>query len=124
MKPALRLLAAMLACLMMNACMTQAGQQPRIDLLGDPAPPQSATRTIAIDNNVLYVNVTGGEIIQFVVNGKAFAWNFDSAQPVAPFDLRLIAPPDIALDHQVVVYVARNPLYVRHHGPFWSPWPP
>lgn len=124
MKCNMRLITTVCLCVLMNACASQAGQTPRIDLLGDPAAPAAATRTVVIDGNVNYVNVTGGEIIRFIVNDKAFAWNFDSAQNIPPFELRLIAPPDIALDHPVTVYVAPNPLYVRHRGPFWSPWPP
>jgi hypothetical protein len=57
------------------------------------------------------VNVTGGEIVKFVADGKSFAWNFDAAEYLAPFDLNLIAPPG-TLDHKVMVYVAPNPFYL------------
>jgi hypothetical protein len=45
----------------------------RLDLLGDPAPVYAATRTIVITPDTEYVNITGGEIIRFVVNDKSFA---------------------------------------------------
>ncbi|MGZ3159971.1 MAG: CzcE family metal-binding protein [Burkholderiaceae bacterium] len=121
----LRLLTAIIMItLLPTACVSPAGQQQRIDLLGDPSTPSAATRTIVISDNLRYVNVTGGEIIRFIVGDRAFAWNFDSAQDLAPFSLRLIAPPDVTFARDVIVYVAPNPLYVRHRGPFWSPWPP
>lgn len=110
--------------LLCAACVSPVGEQPRVDLWGEPAAPAAATRTIVIRGDVGYVNVTGGEIIQFIVDDQAFAWNFNSSQDIPAFDLRLIAPPGIYIDHRVLVYVARNPLYVRDRGPFWSPWPP
>jgi uncharacterized membrane protein YgcG len=93
---------------------------PRIDLLGDPAVVTAATRTIVITPDTSYVNVTGGEIIKFVVGDKSFAWNFDGAQYLDKFDLNQTAPPGI-LDHRVIAYVAANPLYSgggdgHHHG--------
>jgi hypothetical protein len=115
--------ALVLTMLLSAGCMSPGGQ-PRIDLWGDPASPTAATRTIQIDDRVRYVNVTGGEIIRFIVGDQAFAWNFDSAQEIPPFNLQLIAPPGIVIGHEVLVYVALNPLYMRHHGLFWSPWSP
>ena len=56
-----------------------------------------------------YVNVTGGETVQFVVGGTSFVWNFDSSS-IATFNLDRTAPPGV-LDHKVMVYVASNPLY-------------
>jgi hypothetical protein len=109
---------------LLTGCMTAPNGKPRTDLWGEPAAVSAATRTLVIDHYVPYVNVTGGQVVRFVVGDQAFAWNFDSAQEVPPFDLRLIAPPGVMLDHPVTVYVARNPLYMQHHGPFWSPWPP
>lgn len=115
---------ALVLTMLLSAGCVSPGGQPRIDLWGDLAPPNIATRTIQIDGRIRYVNVTGGEIIRFIVGDQAFAWNFDSAQEIPPFNLQLIAPPGIEIGHDVLVYVAPNPLYMRHHGPFWSPWPP
>ena len=77
-------------------------------LLGDPAPLDTATRTIAIHPTTRYINVTGGEIVRFTVGDKSFAWNF-SGRP-SSFDLSVVAPPGI-LDRKVTAYVAPNPLY-------------
>jgi hypothetical protein len=124
MKPLSLWITVIFTMLLCTACVLPANQKPRIDLWGDPTTPAAATRTLVIRDDVGYVNVTGGEVIKFVVGDTAFAWNFNSSQDIPPFDLRHIAPPDVLINHQVLVYVAPNPLYARHRGPFWSPWPP
>lgn len=103
----------LLACAPINSSV-------RLDLLGDPAPVSGATKTIVITPETKYVNVTGGDIVKFVVGDKSFAWNFDGMEEPAPFDLNLAAPAGI-LDHKVMVYVAPNPMYMggggrRGHG--------
>ena len=76
-------------------------------LLGDSVPVSAAQRTIVITPDTRWVNVTEGEIVDFKSNGQDFAYNFDSlAHP--DFDLSRIAPAG-AVDHRVMVYVARNP---------------
>lgn len=87
----------------------------RIDLLGDPAPLSAATRTIVITPATRHVNVTGGEIVRFVAGDKAFAWNFDGQPSAGAFALNLTAPPGV-LDHEVMAYVAPNPLYIGDGG--------
>ena len=79
-----------------------------ITLLGDPASPASASRTIAIYPDTRYVNVTGGEVVKFTVGDKSFAWNFNG-RPTS-FDLNAVAPPGV-MDHRVRAYIAPNPLY-------------
>ena len=79
-----------------------------ITLLGDPASPASASRTIAIYPDTRYVNVTGGEVVKFTVGDKSFAWNFNG-RPTS-FDLNAVAPPGV-MDHRVKAYIAPNPLY-------------
>ena len=79
-----------------------------ITLLGDPASPASASRTIAIYPDTRYVNVTGGEVVKFTVGDKSFAWNFNG-RPTS-FDLNAVAPPGV-MDHKVKAYIAPNPLY-------------
>ena len=81
-----------------------------IALLGDAALPASATRTIAIYPDTRYVNVTGGEIVKFIVGNQSFAWNFNGRP--SSFDLNAVAPPGV-LDHGVKAYVAPNPLYMN-----------
>jgi hypothetical protein len=102
--------AALFAALLTAACASPDGSMVRRDFLGDPAPVSAATRTIVITPDTRYVNVVGGDIVKFVVGDKSFAWHFDGAQHVAPFDLSQTAPPGI-LDHKVTAYVEPNPLY-------------
>jgi hypothetical protein len=87
----------------------------RVDLLGDPAPVSAATRVIVITPATRYVNVTGGDIVKFVVGDKAFAWNFDGEEYAGAFDLNLTAPAGL-LDHPVMAYVEPNPLYSGDGG--------
>lgn len=84
---------------------------PRIDLLGDPAAPAAATRTIVITPDTRYINVTGGDVVKFVAGDKTFAWSFDVGSAVNSFDLNRVAPPG-ALGRTVKVYVAPDPRYL------------
>jgi len=77
-----------------------------IDLLGEPAVPEQARRTVVITTATRYVNVTEGDVVRFISNGKVFAFNFDSGA-ASSFALNRVAPAGI-LDHTVTVYVARN----------------
>ena len=79
-----------------------------IRLLGQPAVPEQAQRTVVITPTTRYVNVTEGDVVEFISNGKTFAWNFDSPPDVSSFELNRVAPAG-ALDHHVTAYVARNP---------------
>ncbi len=84
--------------------------EPRLDLLGNPAPSNAATRTIVIKPDTKWVNVEGGEIINFVVGDKAFGWDFFVGSGISSFDLRRVAPPGI-LNHRVEAYVTPDPKY-------------
>jgi hypothetical protein len=110
-----RLLFPMLVASMLSAACTSLEVPPRPDLWGDPAPVSAATRTIVITPDTRYVNVTGGEIVTFVVGDKAFAWSFNGTRYVAPFDLSMTAPPGV-LDHKVLAYVAPDPRYLGGGG--------
>lgn len=77
-------------------------------LLGEPAPATTGERWLTITPDTKYVNVEGGQTVNFDVGGKTFSWTFDG--PVASFDLNRVAPPGL-LDHEVKAYVAPNPLY-------------
>lgn len=81
----------------------------RVDLLGDPAPPTAATRTVEITPDTRYVNVEGGDTVQFLVGDKTFTWHFDVARTISSFNLQQIAPD--LLDHSVMVYVEPDPMY-------------
>ena len=89
---------------------TPARRDAALDLLGGPASPSMATRTIFIKPETNYVNVTGGEVIRFEVGNKSFVWNFNGQR--SSFDLARVAPPSL-LDHKVTAYVAPNPMYLR-----------
>lgn len=111
-------LPSILTALLATACATS---PTPLNLLGDPAPPSAATRTIVITPSTRYVNVTGGETIAFLVGDKAFGWSFNGIQNTPAFDLSRAAPAGV-LDHKVLAYVAPNPLYMddaswgRHSG--------
>lgn len=74
--------------------------------IGQLMPTASADRTIVIDSNTRSVNVTQGEKVKFIVNGKEFAVDFDGA--AEPVDLQALAPAGV-LDHSVNAYVADSP---------------
>jgi hypothetical protein len=67
----------------------------------------AAERTIVINENTRWVNVTQGETIKFVANGREFTIAFDGVAENA--DLRNLAPAG-ALDHEVDAEVAENPV--------------
>ncbi len=79
-------------------------------LLGEAAPATAADQTITITPATKYVNVQGGEVVNFDVGGKTFTWDFDGADSRS-FDLSQIAPPGL-VDHNVTAYVSPNPLYM------------
>ena len=74
-------------------------------LIGRPASPEEATRSIAITPSTRFVNVGYGDVVDFKTpNGQEFAVRFDVGQGVSSFDLQRVAPAG-ALDHQVTAYV-------------------
>ena len=111
MKTTSLLRAVMALALALPALASSAARQ-RLDLLGDPAPPTAAGRTIAITADTRYVNVQGGEVVRFDVGAnKSFAWSFNGSVVVTSFDLARVAPSGM-LDHAVTAYVSPNPLYI------------
>lgn len=80
------------------------------DILGKAEPASGAARTIVIGSNIDYVNLERGEIVNFVVGDKSFAWSFATAGTISELDLNDIAPPGL-LDHRVKAYIKRLPLY-------------
>ena len=73
------------------------------DRYGEAASPADAERTIVIRPNTRFVNVSHGETVKFVANGREFAWDFDGVPQ--SFDLKEVAPQG-AIDHNVRVYIA------------------
>lgn len=74
-------------------------------LLGSPAQPADASRTITIAPDTRWVNATQGEVIRFVVGGTEFSWRFDGAGG-RTVDLQQVAPPGLIV-RPVLVYLAR-----------------
>lgn len=98
------------AVALLSAC-AHFNAEPPSRLLGDPAPDTAATQTIEIRPDTKWVNVTGGDIVKFVVGNKTFAWAFNVGIGVSRFDLSRVAPPGV-LDHPVFVYLAPDPKYM------------
>ena len=78
-------------------------------LLGDPAPAPVATRTVHITPDTKYVNINGGEIVNFIAGDKSFAWSFNASQYPSAFDLKAIAPSGW-VSQPIVAYIAPNPI--------------
>ncbi len=104
-----RLIPYLFVAALTAACATPFPQQP-VSLLGIAAPANMASKTIVLTPGMTHVNVTGGEVVQFVSGGKTFAWSFDGPLEVSSFDLMRVAPPGV-LDHPVMAYIAPNPMY-------------
>lgn len=83
---------------------------PRLDLLGSPAPSNMATRTIVITPDTRWVNVEGGEVINFIVGDQSFGWDFYVGYTISSFDLNLVAPAGL-LQRRVTAYVSPDPRY-------------
>jgi len=78
---------------------------PAAHLIGRPALPAEATRSITITPSTRFVNVSYGDVVDFKTpNGQEFAIRFDVGQNVSSFDLQRVAPAG-ALDHPVTAYV-------------------
>lgn len=103
------------ACMLFLAGCTSLYSEPPLDLLGNPATVGTGARTLVITPQTKHLNVTGGEIIDFKVGDKAFAWHFFVASTISSFDLRRVAPPGM-LDHSVIAYVAPDPRYCCSSG--------
>ena len=77
---------------------------------GAPAANTAAARTITIKPTTKYVNVTDGETVTFVVDGKQFSWHFSSWPSAQQIALDKLAPKDTVASG-VTVYVERSAQY-------------
>jgi hypothetical protein len=111
MKTKLLVPSLLASTLFLTVTSSMASKQIPLSLLGDPAPPCAAERTITITPQTRYVNVDFGQVITFAVGARTFTWNFDTGPSVMAFDLNQVAPPGL-LDHAVIAYVAPSPLYL------------
>jgi hypothetical protein len=75
-----------------------------MELLGSPAGPSMATRTVSIEPATAYVNVNWGEVVAFKAGGREFAFKFDGVPEATRIDLQRLAPAG-ALDRPLYVYV-------------------
>ncbi len=107
-------ISSLFAATLSAASLSAGAATMRADLLGEPAQPASAERTIVtalagrtidISGGTKWVNVKHGEVIRFVSNGREFTWYFDGVSQPRPFDMAAIAPAGF-LDHVVKVYVS------------------
>jgi hypothetical protein len=76
---------------------------------GSIAPAAAAAREITITPSTKWINVTNGETVSFVENGKKFTWNFNAYDGV-DCDLSTIAPKELGFPN-ARVYIAQNPTY-------------
>lgn len=81
-------------------------------LYGDAAPASAANYTIFIRPDTRYVNVQGGDTVNFMAGDRQFAWTFNVARTVWAFDLNDVAPPGL-LDHTVRAYISPDPKYMN-----------
>ncbi len=84
------------------------------DLVGERADNSVATRTIRLDNNARYINVSYGEVVKFEKNGKSFEWDFDGLQD--HMKLSQIAPSDVSGDAEIYVDQSSNPIRAATTG--------
>ncbi|MBD8531654.1 MULTISPECIES: CzcE family metal-binding protein [unclassified Massilia] len=105
-----RLVAFFSAVALAPAVYAHDGPHEEMSKLGMTAPIAAATRTVTIAPQTRYVNVNQGDIVKFEVDGKAFAWQFDTERPQGWLDLSLFAPKGTNT-HAVQVFVGPNPLY-------------
>lgn len=112
MKPRMRFFTLTIAASMavtVAACVTRTSYT---DLYGTLVPSDSAAElTMTIGPNTKYVNVEGGKVVRFLINGQSFVWHFMLAHTVDHFDLKEVAPAGM-LDHSVIAYVTPDPRYI------------
>lgn len=103
---------AIIMTLAISGCGSFGTVEPPLHLLGMGAQVGGGSRTIVIGPNTQHVNVEGGEIIDFIVDGKRFAWHFFVPDTIPAFDLKRVAPPGM-LDRSVMAYLSPDPRYTR-----------
>jgi hypothetical protein len=102
--------AAIACCFALTGVAHAAGHTGTAADFGSAAPANFAMRTIDIQPDTKWINVTNGETVQLNVNGHAVVWHFETFPNDNSFDLAKIAPADFK-EGAVRAYVASNPLY-------------
>jgi hypothetical protein len=102
----MKLFPVVVTTLVLGATSVAANATSAAKFVGDLAPTASANRTIYLGSATPWVNVTQGETVKFVANGKEFTVAFDGV--AESVNLQRFAPAGV-LDHRVNAYVAANP---------------
>ena len=103
----MKILSIAAATLGLALCLPASAQNMRSFLLGSLVPPAHSQRTITINADTKWVNVTQGEEVRFVAGATDFAWKFDGPG-ARSFDLQQVAPAG-ALPRSITVYIAATP---------------
>jgi hypothetical protein len=74
--------------------------------IGQLVQTDDADRTVVIEQGTRYVNVTQGEKVKFVANGKEYVIDFNGVDRNT--DLRNLLPAG-TLDHEIITYVGQSP---------------
>jgi plastocyanin len=102
----MKLIPAVATALVLGATSLAANATSSAKFVGDLAPAASANRTVYLNSTTPWVNVTQGETVKFVANGREFTVAFDGV--AESVNLQRFAPAGV-LDHRVNAYVAVNP---------------
>ncbi|HEY8609646.1 MAG TPA: CzcE family metal-binding protein [Noviherbaspirillum sp.] len=95
---------------LLAACSSPGVRDDPRRLYGSAAPGIEG-RLIIIRPETRYVNVEGGELVRFQVDGQEFGWHFLVARTVHAFDLNDVAPQGL-LKHRVRAFVTPDPRYI------------
>jgi hypothetical protein len=94
----------------LSACATRDSANNYAGFSGSAVQPSSTYRTVVIGPDTSYVNVTQGDVVNFVIGGTNFTWNFDVSSNIHEIDLNKLAPAG-TLNHVVKVYIEQNDIY-------------
>jgi hypothetical protein len=104
-----KLLLLMALSLLLAGCANLRASGDRTELWGSPAPAEAATKTIVVLPETKYVNLTGGDIVRFIVGDKSFTWSFDGIYFPAAVDISKVS--NGLLQRPLTAYVGVNPMY-------------
>jgi hypothetical protein len=96
---------AVAALTLSAASLTVTASVIEADMLGSPAQPSVAQRTISINPKTRWITVERGEVVKFVANGQEFAWAFNGMS--SSFNLNRVAPSG-PLNRDLKVYIWPN----------------
>jgi hypothetical protein len=85
-----------------------AGTYPNV--YGEPGVPSVASNTFTVGADTDHVNVTRRDTVDFLVDGKAYTWDYDVAGNIQEVDLNKVLPAG-TLNHTVKVYIKSASVY-------------